>query len=100
MRDDAVTARIAHEYSGEDFELAVSIIDSVCEGYGVVRGRGSGMLEESTRVEEAMLIYAEGDLDLLQEAADLALTDWRDLLVWTQPEATPRRRWWSLRRGA
>jgi len=42
---------------------------------------GSDETYGSERIQTAMLIWAAGDLDRLVDAAALAETDWRDLLV-------------------
>jgi hypothetical protein len=39
------------------------------------------IVSESDRVEGAALRYADADLQRLADAVDLALVDWRDLLV-------------------
>ena len=39
------------------------------------------IVSESDRVEAAALQYAQADLSKLEAAVDLALLDWRDLLV-------------------
>ena len=39
------------------------------------------IVAESDRVEAAAIAYAQGDLRRLDEALELALHDWRDLLV-------------------
>jgi hypothetical protein len=39
------------------------------------------IVTETDRVEAAALAVADGDIDRLREALDLALRDWRDLLV-------------------
>jgi hypothetical protein len=39
------------------------------------------IVSETDRVEAAALAVATGDLDHLRDAVDLALRDWRDLLV-------------------
>jgi hypothetical protein len=67
-----VSERLDRDF-GDRRDQAVYVIQAV--DIGAVETEGS------ERIQTAMLICAAGDLDRLVDAAALAETDWRDLLV-------------------
>ena len=73
---DQIARRIEREYRGAELGAARALVERVGSELSVWREVSS-----SDRVERAALTYAGGDLARLREAVDLALRDWRDLLV-------------------
>lgn len=72
-----ITDRIAADYStDEDRAAARALIDLIPEELSFWRE-----VTKTDRVEAAALTLAGGDLDKLRSAVELALSDWRDLLV-------------------
>jgi hypothetical protein len=41
-------------------------------------------LEDHPRISRCVVHVAEGDLPRLKEAAELACTDWRDVIMWAE----------------
>ncbi len=71
-----VIERIERDYSGDDSRRARELIERLGAELAMWRE-----ISEGDRVERAALVFAGGDLDRLRSAVDLALRDWRDLLV-------------------
>ena len=76
MMTERVLARAVSEYPASDRASARAMIERLSAELSMwheVRG--------GDRVELAALTFAGGDLARLHDAVDLALRDWRDLLV-------------------
>ena len=76
MLTDRIQTRIEQEYSGPDVRVANEILERM--------GAELSMWSEVSggdRIERAALTYAAGEVVRLRWAVELALTDWRDLLV-------------------
>ena len=71
-----VLDRIDEEFSGPDRAQARDMVARMSSELSMWRE-----VSEGDRVERAALTFAGGDLDRLRTAVDLALVDWRDLLV-------------------
>ena len=65
--------RLERDFGSSKRDRAVYVIESVDIGDDETDG--------SERIQTAMLMLAHGNLDRLLEAATLAETDWRDLLM-------------------
>jgi hypothetical protein len=79
-----VRKRVHREFETEDVEQALQVLDSIGE-FG-------------TRVQLAAIKLAKGDLQELDRLADIARTDWRDILYWADyPPDAPRT--WSEARS-
>lgn len=76
MLTDRIRAAVEQDYSGHDARVARAMLGRLEAELSMWRE-----ISEGDRVERAALTYAHGDLDRLQSAVDLALRDWRDLLV-------------------
>ena len=82
MRDDVrviterVIARIDREYSEPDRADAYRMVAWLGEELSAWKEVSGG-----DRVERAALTFADGDLARLRVGTELALRDWRDLLV-------------------
>jgi len=70
---DRTLARLERDFGASNAERARYVMEAVDIGHDET--------PLSERVQAAMLIAAGGNLDRLLEAAALAETDWRDLLV-------------------
>ena len=73
---DLVVTRIEQEYSGSDRLTAHRMIERIGAELSVWKEVSGG-----DRVERAALTFARGDLARLRDAVELAMHDWRDLLV-------------------
>lgn len=73
---DLVSARIERDYHGGEETDARAALERIPSELSAWKEVGEG-----DRVELAALTYAHGDLTRLREAVELALHDWRDLLV-------------------
>ncbi len=72
-----ITARLEHDYPrAEDRAAARALVERIPAELSVWRE-----VSEGDRVEAAALTAATGDLAKLGEAVELALRDWRDLLL-------------------
>jgi hypothetical protein len=76
VMSDQIATRIKCEYRGTEVGAARAMVARVGSELSIWREVSS-----SDRIERAALTYAGGDLARLREAVDLALRDWRDLLV-------------------
>lgn len=76
MKTARIDARLAREFPGAAHAPAVALVERICVGLDTWR-----IVSETDRVEAAALEWAHGDLRRLDDAAALALVDWRDLLV-------------------
>jgi lipase chaperone LimK len=68
-----ILSRLERDFKASERDRARYIIESV--------DIGDDETEGSERIQTAMLMLANGNLDRLLEAAVLTETDWRDLLV-------------------
>ena len=68
--------RLLEDFRDAAYAPAVALVDRVHSELAVWK-----IVSETDRVEAAALTYAGGDLERLAEAVQLALLDWRDLLV-------------------
>lgn len=66
-------SRLERDFKASEQDRARYVIESVDIGDDEAQG--------SERIQAAMLMLANGNLDRLVEAAALTETDWRDLLV-------------------
>ncbi len=77
MRSADVTQRLARDFPQPiDHDAAADLLGSIereLSTWEIVR--------VTDRVELAALAIANGDLEFLKDAVELALADWRDLLV-------------------
>jgi hypothetical protein len=71
---DRVRARLASDFGASPW--ASGLIDRIPAELAMWN-----IVTETDRVEAAALVLAAGDLERLRGAVDLALRDWRDLLV-------------------
>ena len=76
MLTDGVMARIEREYVGDDVEEARRLVARIGEECSMWKEVSLG-----DRVEHAALQLGGGEVTRLRKAVDLALRDWRDLLV-------------------
>ena len=76
MITERVSDRIEREYSESDLTTARQMVARLGEELAMWKEVSGG-----DRVEWAALTLADGDLVRLRAATDLALRDWRDLLV-------------------
>ena len=76
MTTERVRARIARDYTGADETVARELIEQLSSKLAIWKEVSNG-----DRVELAALAFARGDTSRLNDAMDLALRDWRDLLV-------------------
>jgi hypothetical protein len=73
-----VEGMLLSDFSPDVHERAVLLVNRLAEELSTWR-----IVAESDRVEVAALAYAGGDLTRLRDAVELALVDWRDLLMTT-----------------
>jgi hypothetical protein len=76
VRTARIDAELENDFAGADHARAVALIDRIgaeLEFWKIV--------SQNDTVEAAALTYANGDLERLERAVELALKDWRDLLV-------------------
>jgi hypothetical protein len=71
-----IEAGLASDFSIEARGRATALIERIGAELGAWR-----IVSESDRIEAAAVAYAQGDVWRLHEAVELALVDWRDLLV-------------------
>jgi hypothetical protein len=73
---DRNRATVNRDYPGQAARVACDMLERLGDELSTWRE-----VSEGDRVERAALRYAQGDLDRLNSAVELALRDWRDLLV-------------------
>jgi hypothetical protein len=76
----SVDARINADYSGADKDAAAALLPRVDE---------LPLNPPYERVLLAILTLAQGNLDTLRHYADIARSDWRDVLYWTEHPPDP-----------
>ena len=73
---DRVRARIERDYRDSDPDAARALVQRIGAELSIWKEVSAG-----DRVEFAALTFAGGQLASLRDAVDLAMRDWRDLLV-------------------
>jgi hypothetical protein len=73
---DRIRTGLEHDFAGDALAQATVLIERIPAELAVWN-----IVTETDRVEAAALTVAGGDLERLRRAVDLALRDWRDLLV-------------------
>lgn len=68
---DDVRERLAEQFAGAELEAALGIV---------------GSLEFGPRVVRSVVFLGAGRLDRLEEYADVARKDWRDVIFWAEYE--------------
>jgi hypothetical protein len=76
MLSERVESSLSRDYPEASRGRARALIERIPAELGMW-----SIVAETDRVEAAALAYASGDIDRLGEAIELALRDWRDLLV-------------------
>ena len=76
MRTERIDRWLRRDFPGDTGAAAEALVDRIGTELATWR-----IVSESDRVEAAALRYADADLQKLAEAVELALLDWRDLLV-------------------
>lgn len=71
-----IRERLASDFAGASQAEATALVQRIPAELAAW-----SIVTETDRVEAAALALAEGELARLREAIDLALRDWRDLLV-------------------
>jgi hypothetical protein len=76
VRTPRIDAWLRRDFPGASHQAAARLVDRIGTELNVW-----SIVSETDRVEAAALQRAQGDLQELGSAVDLALLDWRDLLV-------------------
>jgi hypothetical protein len=76
VRTPRIEQRLRSDFPGTSQDAAAGLVDRIGAELA-----GWQIVSETDRVEAAALEFAQADLRELAKAVELALLDWRDLLV-------------------